>query len=515
MAAVINPPAQPGRRGKHFLVNVLWSWASIAVMLFSAVILSPFVIRRLGDENFGLWALTLSLVEYYWLLDFGLRSAAVKYSAHYNAIGAPEKVNELVNTALFYSCLLAPVLIAGTVLLTPHLEAWFHVQNQLFPKLVTIVVVTWILGSVFNIYISCLEGFQRFDLTSQVGVVTTAVRSFGTAALLLAGYGILHIALMSLAAQTLQYTLSFFAFRRVFPEARFSRRFVKFSMLRQMLAYGSHSVIASLAQRTLNQSTPLLIGYFLPTRFVGYYAASTRVLEYTGEAIGRVGMVSNSNAAELVAQGRHEDLLRLSTETNRYSLAIYLPLTIFLAVYGPALLAVWIKPEFAAHSSGVLLAMLAGVTIANAGQYNSGSILFGMGRHQGYARALLIEAALGVCALLFVIPRFGIVGAAWVNSGLMLLNRGLFSAWLLSAELKTSYAGFLARVYQPLIVAAPVGAALYAIRTVMPGKNWKELICAGAITCFLYFPLMFRFCLRPDHQSAVLNAVKKRVLRIV
>ena len=504
-------PETPGNQ--QFIVNVLWNWSAVLVNVFSALILSPFIIRRLGDENYGLWALTVSLAEYYWIMDFGFRSATLKYSAHYRALGDNDRINEILNTALFYSACIGPALVLGNYFGAPLLSSLMHVRQALFPKLLMIVVGAWVLGSLFNVFSSCLEGFQRFDLTNKIYLTGTAVRAFGTAALLLAGYGVLEMAVMVLVAQALVHLLSFLAFRRVFPPLRFSRRFVKISALRTMLSYGAHSVVASLAQRILNQGAPLVIGMFLPARFVGYYAAPSRLLDYIVDGISRVGNVSNPNAADMVARNASDRLLQLSVLTNRYSLALFLPVTMMLAVYGPPLLAVWISPQFGANCSGVLLALIAGVTVALAGQNNSVSILFGMGRHQRYARALITEAVLTVTGVALVVRPFGIIGAAWVVSTMMLLNRGLFTAWLLSQEVGISYFRFLARVYQPFVLAAPVMALLFALRlTILPGRNWPQLILAGIICAVCYFPLAL-LTLREDHRELLLRKVGRTLVR--
>ncbi len=499
------------KKTKQFILNVLWNWSAVVVNIFTALILSPFIIRRLGDDNYGLWALTVSLAEYYWIIDLGFRSATVKYSAHYRTLGESDHINEILNTALFYSACIGPALLLANYFGAPHLAHAMNVQHPLFPRMLMIVVAAWVMGSLFNVFSSCLEGFQRFDLINKIYLAGTAVRSFGTLGLLLAGYGVLEMAIMVLVAQVLVHLLSFLAFRHVFRPLRFSSRFVKLSALRTMLKYGAHSVVASIAQRILNQGAPVVISFFLPTRFVGYYAAPSRLLDYTVDGIGRVGMVSNPSAAEMVANKVSDRLVQLSIITNRYSLAIFLPLTIFLAAYAQPLLTVWIKkPEFAAQAAPVLLALLGGITVAQAGMYNSGSILFGMGRHQAYSRALLCEALLTIGGIALVLKPFGIFGAACVVSAMMLLNRGLFTAWLLSHEIKLNYFRFLGQVYQPLLFAIPALLVLLLLRaTVLPGSNWFQLILAGVIGVCCYAPLAY-LTLLPPHRTLLHTKLRER-----
>ena len=91
--------------------NVLWSWLGVATSIVTGFWLSPFIIRKLGDEAFGIWSLVFAFLEYYWLLDLGFRSATLKYAAHYRATGEDDKVNEVVNTGLAYSSAISAVML--------------------------------------------------------------------------------------------------------------------------------------------------------------------------------------------------------------------------------------------------------------------------------------------------------------------------------------------------------------------------------------------------------------------
>ena len=79
---------QTASRATDFFHNVLWSWLGVLFSLVAGLLLSPYVIHHLGDERYGIWVLVFSLVDYYGLVDFGFRSAVVKYAAHFRATGS-------------------------------------------------------------------------------------------------------------------------------------------------------------------------------------------------------------------------------------------------------------------------------------------------------------------------------------------------------------------------------------------------------------------------------------------
>src|SRR5690349_13445671 len=117
--------ASEQRRGARFVKNVLWNWTGVAAALASGFVISPYLIRKLGAEAYGIWAISLALIEYYYFLDLGFRSATVKYVAHYWATKEPAKLNEVINTSIAYSGVMAALILGGVWIGAPYLNRFF------------------------------------------------------------------------------------------------------------------------------------------------------------------------------------------------------------------------------------------------------------------------------------------------------------------------------------------------------------------------------------------------------
>jgi O-antigen/teichoic acid export membrane protein len=234
-----------------------------------------------------------------------------------------------------------------------------------------------------------------------------------------------------------------------------------------------------------------------------------RILEYAGEAVGRVGAVTAPNATELMAQGRKRELVSLGILTNRYCLCLFLPVTVFLLVYGYEVYSLWIRPAFAKESAYLLPVLLLGNT-AMFGQFNSISILFGMGRHKVYARCLLVEAILTVAGMMVVLPRFGLWGGAWLVSSLMVVNRTIVVCLLAARELEINPLQYAVRIYT-MPAALGTGALLFLLalkRTWIPGRTWGQALLAGLLMGIPYAALVYRFCLAGHHREMVRDKVR-------
>ncbi|MEO7652629.1 MAG: oligosaccharide flippase family protein, partial [Bryobacteraceae bacterium] len=228
----------------------------------------------------------------------------------------------------------------------------------------------------------------------------------------------------------------------------------------------------------------------------------------------RVALVTRSNAAELEATGRKDSVLWLGIYSNRYCFALFAPLTIFLLTYGTELIRLWISPEVAEHSAPLLPILAPVIALVMAGQYNSSAILYGIGKHQRYAQSVLAEAAIVIAGMWFVIPRYGIWGAAVVSSAAMVLSRGLFTPWLVCNSLDFPFPTYMRQIYwRPLLAAAPVWALALLLKPWLTGNGWGSLIAGGACISISYLAIAVAICVEPAHRAVLASWVKQRRLK--
>jgi len=500
----LTPEAGRGT-GSTFVLNVFWNALGVAAGLASGLLLSPYLIRKLGPEGYGVWALSFALIEYYWLLDLGFRSATAKFVAHHWALDERARIREVISTALLYSSLAATLIAVSILLAAPLLENIFQVTPQyrdIFTRLIVVVSFSWCTSMVFGVFGAALEAAQRFDLASRGNIAGTIIRTCGAFVLLHLGYGLLPLGLLTLASQVVVYSVHYYGFTRIFPGKQVSLAFASVAMLRRMGSFGIHTFAVNVSQQLLSQSAPLLIGHFHSTTLVGFYTLPVRLLQYTVEMVARIGLVTNSSAAAWSALDDRESLGKLAIYSNRYCLILFLPLSIVFLTHGQGLFLKWVGPEFARYSAPLLPVLLIGQLLAIVGQFSSTMLLQGLGRHQTYARGLMVESALGIAALWFVIPRFGILGAAWVGSLFMVTNRMIFTSWLTSREIGMGFLPFLHAIYSRALAAAlPAFAAAWWMKeSILPGTSWAQLALAGLLTGSLYYVVALWMAVPSEHR---------------
>jgi O-antigen/teichoic acid export membrane protein len=498
--------AKSADHGHRFITNVLWSWTGVAASLFQGIVITRFLIQSLDTEQYGIWVLVFSVLDYFWLFDLGLNSAVTNFCARFLARKEPEKINEVMSTSLFYFSLIAVCVWIVSPVLAWRAHRFFKILPQdqpEFARLILIVGISWGLCIMLHLFLSALDGFQRFDLTSRVMVIQVALRSIGYFVALKTGNGLVRMAEVFVATQILGYVLNFLNFRRVFPELRLSPGLVRWSMFQDIFRYGLKSFVANGATLGLNSGGPIMVGHYLTQTAVGFYMLPSRLLQQAIDAVSRIGIVTRSNAAELSAGARRDDTISLGIYSNRYSLTLFMPLACFLLVYGRAVILRWVGSDMAAGSGPLLPIFLLSYSLVLAAQFNSSALLFGVGRHGGYARGLLVEGLLYIAGLAWVVPRYGIWGATWLAAILMIAVRGIYTPWLVSRALEYSFRSYMSGIYiRPLLAGVPAIAVAFALKaTVLPGRTWPELIAAGCVTAGTYMAIAMFVCIAPQHRA--------------
>ena len=504
------------KHSERFFLNVLWSWVATGTGIFTAVILSPYLIHKLGDERYGIWTLTFALLEYVFMFDLGFRSAIVNSISRSRVHQDAAAINEILNTALVYFCSIALFVIAFSTLFAGQVLRYFHIapaHQADFVFLIRLIGFTWAVGIVSNAFQASLEASQNFKSINRIMALTMLLRAGGSALLLYLGFGLMGLGILVTGSQCLGYILIFLTFRRTYGAFRFSRHLFKIQRWKEMAAYGVHSFTAAIGLLFLNQGPPVLIGHYLSEAFVGYYSLPSKLLQYMVEMVTRIGFVTVPKTAELLAAGAYEQIVRLGIYLNRYCLALFMPLSVFIIVFGRELIQRWIGPTYALYGAPILPIFAVSMLLAVAGQFNSGQILFGMAKHRDYSRSLIIESIAAVAGMVWVLPRYGIVGAAWVSCTLMLVNRGLLTPWMVCSNLGYRYSSYMSGIYvRPILTLLPVLAfAVWMKHFWIAGATWPQLLTAASSIAALCLGLSYFTVLESQHRVVMWDSIRSRL----
>ena len=399
-------------------LNVVMNWAATGVGLLIPFFLTPFVVRSLGTEAYGVWILSASTVSYLNLLDLGMRSAVIRFVSKAKAEGASSEVTNVVGAALWFRLLIALFVAGISVVLAIEFPHLFQIPQTLY-RGSQITVLLCALGVavtlVTGVYGAVLAAVSRFDRLSTISMVQTIGRAAGVLFLLKSGHGLISLACWELIVITISGVSITVSALKLVPASRGRIRRPQMDLLRKIWSYSFVTFIWIIAVQVIISSDNLMVGHFVSVRLAAFYAIGGSLVTYSGQIVSALTTTFTPLASSLDAEGRTKELRSLLIRGTQATLLLSLPISLALLFRGRTFIGLWMGPTYAQVSGSILqillIAQFMSVAVATAG-----SVMMAIGKHVGPAKFAVVEAVLNVTITLVLCKRFGAYGVAWGTS---------------------------------------------------------------------------------------------------
>ncbi len=462
------------------VTNVLWNAAASLFGSVIAFLLVPFLLHRLGEAVYGVWALIGSVFAYSVVFQLGLVSAVNRYIPVRLATGDVQGLRAVVSTCAAF------LLGVGTVvlLLTLGLYAWltqiFQIPTELAAdSRLTVLVVGGCAAvtTVTSAASAVLSGYQRYDLMAGSRIAVTLARTGVLVWLVMQGHGLVTVALVYGLSELLVNAIYLGLCLRLLPERPFSAREIDGDLLREMLAYGFNTFNYILGALLLLKVGEVLIGIYRSAEEVAHYAIVTAsVLTFT-TVIEAFCAALKPAASDLDASDDHVRLKELTLLSQKYSLFMILPSAAFLLVMGREFLLIWTQRDIPLLPT-VLAIVVAGHAFRLA-QHSSFFVLVGKGEHRFFGRLMVIMAVgtVGLGWASLALLDWGLLGIAWASAIPLALGCGILLPRHVYKQLGIGWSESLRRVWLPTLASTVPGILLLvAWKLTMPPRNWPELL---------------------------------------
>ncbi|MFW6116415.1 MAG: oligosaccharide flippase family protein [bacterium] len=407
---------------KRTINNTVFNTVGWGLPIVVNLLALPYIVRQLGEEAFGVFALILSVVGYFSFLDLGLNAASVKYISKYQAQGKIDRVSQVIGSALLVYVALG-TLGAGAVWVATE---WLVIDVlKISQELVDVSKVAFRIGA-FGFVANMVSGafsvvpqaLQRFDVSNLATVILTVLSTLSAVALLAMGGGLVQVVIARFVISMLSVLVFLLIARRLIPSLTLHVD-CSWAMLKELLGFGGLSAVNRVAAQAIFHLDRLLLGWLMGPAAVTYYVIPANLTNRMHGFVSSLTCVLFPLSSGLRARADDGKLRKMYVKTAKYmavlATVIYLPI-VFLS---SSILRLWMGRDFA-DQSGVALSVLAlssYILSFNAVPYH---IVNGLGRPDVNAVSAVAGGFLNVGLCLVLIPRLGLLGAAIANLGSMI-----------------------------------------------------------------------------------------------
>ncbi|MCD4812899.1 flippase [bacterium] len=393
--------------------NSLVQMAAGVINKILGVALIIYAARQLGTEGFGQYTFVLSLhAIFYIFTDFGLGTLTTRDLAKH-----PEKEStyftNIAALRLFLS-LFAGIAMIGSVAILGH-------PPEII-KLTVVLALSLFFNSNIDTASSIFYAHQRMEITSSVSVVANTFRIGVSLGALAVGEGVLALIWIHFFYSVLHMTvLVGILFYFIRPEFKLDTGFWK-----QMLKQAYPLALANFFSIIYFRVDTVMLASMKGQEAVGLYNAAFRLLEltlllpaYYGGAIFPVISQSYSN--------HQQRFLLIYRRSMKYMFLLSLPLAAGAALLAPQFIDILYKQDYAA-SVPVLTVLMWCLVLIAVNSINAPYLIV-MGRQKIVTRLVMIGMLLNIGLNAYAIPRYGMLGAAWVT----LISEGVTIAMFMLA----------------------------------------------------------------------------------
>jgi O-antigen/teichoic acid export membrane protein len=488
------PPTSEVTSGR-LLRNTLANGLANASNALVTAILTPFLLHRLGTEQYGIWLLALGITfssGYLAFADLGLSDAAVKFIAEARALGSTRVVSQVASTTIAVFAAVGLVAGAAGVLLTSVLVRIFDVAPHLVgaARLVFVLVALQVIVELpVTALRAVVEGAQRYAWLRTLDVGGRVAWAGLVILALSQGHGVVSLAAAALGVTVIQGLATVLVAHHVERGLRLRPSEVDRAVLRRTMSYGSVVGGLRILSVVYSQMDRVIVGVALSVASVATYEVAFRV-----QSLATLFMVMASsavlpaaayNAARADTHKQREMYLR----GTKYAIGLVLPITVAAALYAKPIIEAWVGPEYGSVSGAARLFLV--IPIFGCVHQVGIAMLVGLGQAKGVLRLQSLAVALNLVLSLLLVRHMGISG---VILGTLIGGLVVWGPYLrlLLATFEVGVAEWARRVVLPNLpgVTAQVAVGFATLHWASRSRSlWQVgLLCAASgcvhLICF-------------------------------
>ena len=326
--------------------GVVLNYVAIVLNMVIGLLYTPYLLRMLGQSEYGLYSLAASIIAYLTVLDLGFGNAIIRYTAKFRAEGKIEEQQYMFGMFfLLYLGIGVVAFIAGTIL-TYNVQVIFSKTmnaGEIERTRIMLGLMTFNLAFTFpmSIWGSIMSAYERFVFQRLVSIIRSVLNPLVMIVLLFIGYKAVALVvvttLFNVATLIIHY---WYCKRKLNIKIKFGR--CKIAFLKEVSIYSFWVFLNAIMDRIYWSSGQFVLGIFCGAASIAVYAVAIQLLNMYMMFSTAISSVFLPKVTANVAQNNNEKVIsNLFIRTGRLQyIVMALILTAFIA-FGKPFIFLW------------------------------------------------------------------------------------------------------------------------------------------------------------------------------
>ncbi|CAM1339440.1 oligosaccharide flippase family protein [Tenacibaculum aestuarii] len=331
--------------------GAILSYVTIVLTNIVGLVLTPFIIEKLGDAEYGLYTLIGAFVGYISVLDFGLNNTIVRFVAKYRAEKNKEaEENFLGTTILIYGIISLVILFCGALLYF-NLDSIFSsslTNTELEKAKVMFVILIFNLAITLpgGAFAAICSGYEHFVFPRAVNIGRYIFRSLMVVGLLMYGGDAVGLVILDTIMNVLVIVLnSVYVFKKI--KVSFSFKGTELALVKKIFSYSVWVFVFALVSQFQWKVGQVILGTLTDTVTVAIYAVGIMLGTYYGAFSTAVSGVFLPRATKMIVEESSSlDLTLMMVKIGRISFLVLLLILGGFLLFGRQFVFLWVGVQY-------------------------------------------------------------------------------------------------------------------------------------------------------------------------
>lgn len=492
--------------------GALLNYVIIILNIFVGLLYTPYMLRMLGQSEYGLYALVSSVIAYLTVLDLGLGNAIVRYTAKYRAEGKVKEQYEMFGLFLvLYTIIGIVAVILGSIL-------YFNVDRlfgdtmsamELDRARIMMLILVFNLAFTFpmSIFSSIVLAYERFTFPKILNIIQIFSSTLIMVLLLSYGYKAIAMVIVQTVFNVLNLVIQYiYCIRKLKIRINFSRFEIGF--LKEVFIYSLWIFLDVIMNKIYWSTGQFILGAYVGTIAISVFAVAIQLEGMYMMFSSAISSVFLPKVTAMVTKNDDKkEISSLFIRTGRLQNVMMSFILFGFIVFGKSFIVLWAGPEY---GDSYIIALLFFIALYFPLIQNLGITIL-QARNQMKFRGVLL-VVMSIISLIFQIifaKQWGGVGCAVAISAALIIGQGFVMNIYYRNNQSIDIARFWKEIIKMDIVPIVITVLFIALGFANSYDTWKDLIIGMLAFSLLYIPLFYLVSLNADERDLVKTPLRR------
>lgn len=495
--------------------GVVLNYVVIFLNTVVGLLYTPYMLRMMGQSEYGLYSLVASVIAYLTVLDLGFGNAIVRYTAKFRAEKKTEEQYEMFG--MFFLL----YLVIGIIAFGIGLGLYFNVDT-LFGNTMTaveldrarIMMLLLVDNLAFtfpmSIWGSIIQAYEDFVFQKSLNIIRIVLNTVVMICLLHFGYKAVAMVVVQTIFNVLTLVVNFIYCRRKLNiHIYFRFRHFHWGFLKEVAIYSFWIFLNAIIDRVYWSTGQFVLGAMVGTAAVAVFAIAIQLEGMYMQFSTAISSVFLPKVTAMVATNRsRKEISELFIRTGRIQYIVLAYILSGFIIFGRQFIELWAG---AGYSDAYMISLLFFIPLTVPLIQNLGITILQARNEMKFRSVLYIIIALVSLAMQIVLTRhFGGIGCAMGVSGALVVGQilimNVYYRRRQDLDIMTFWKEISKMSVIPIIL---IFSSMLVIRHFFALDSWGKLILGIAAFSLVYIPLFFRFSMTDDERSLFISMFHK------